>query len=343
MSAVLALAAPPAHSDPYVVVDVETAGFAPSNGFLLEIALVFVADGAIIGRCARLLRPSCKWERHPAYIRSLPIHKISRQEIKQHGRPEAEVARELHELISRFADRFGTPRFVAHNASFEERWLAGEPWCFPFEVDTLPLARDLLPDLEGHKLAALVEHYGLSWEGPAHRALPDAVATAEVLLRLLAPKPAPEPAPAPRLPESADKYDVARLLAQHAPTLREWMEEQVAYEESKKGRGETADELLSATLAGLRALMVRCGGDPSLAQAVYAAVESLTGAPRFRVPRRATPKATVHRLWADEVLEPLGPADVGGATQPGVVYRRPGGGLIALTNEQIARLEVTND
>jgi DNA polymerase-3 subunit epsilon len=52
-------------------------------------------------------------------------------------------------------------------------------------VDTLPLARRLLGRrIEGASLAALAEFFGTS-ERPRHRALPDARATGEILLRLV--------------------------------------------------------------------------------------------------------------------------------------------------------------
>ena len=48
--------------------------------------------------------------------------------------------------------------------------------------DTLEAALLLLPELDRHALPVLVEELGLDW--PAHRALPDAEATAAVLARL---------------------------------------------------------------------------------------------------------------------------------------------------------------
>ena len=354
------------HDDPFVTVDVETAGFSPKNGFLLEVGLCFVAGGKIVGKLERLIRPSCKWERHPLYLKSRQIHRISTQEIRRHGRPEADVAAEIHGHLTRFAEDHGPPRLVAHNASFERRWLTDAPWCFPFDHDSLQIARERRPDLASHKLAELVDAYGIAWSGPAHRALPDAVATAEVVLRMLAPavQPAPElpegaagqvppreqrepepepeppPDPPPPLRPDADRYDVAGFLAEHAPTLARWANGQLGLE-GAKSRGEAADELLPATLAGLRALLVRYGGDPALVRPIHDAVGSLTGAPRFR--RRHPPKVNTKalRLWAGERLEPVSTTSVGVGCAAGAVYRRPSGELIALTNDEIARLEAS--
>ncbi|MCA9570959.1 MAG: 3'-5' exonuclease [Myxococcales bacterium] len=78
---------------------------------------------------------------------------------------------------------------VAHNVAFERRWLVsemgslGQPWRFP-TLDTLPLARRLLPDLDDHRLDTLAA--ALDVRNPApHRALGDTVTTAWVLLGLL--------------------------------------------------------------------------------------------------------------------------------------------------------------
>lgn len=52
-------------------------------------------------------------------------------------------------------------------------------------VDTVLLARELLPWLPSHKLDSLIRHYGLQVDGTRHRALPDVVLTVQVLQRLL--------------------------------------------------------------------------------------------------------------------------------------------------------------
>lgn len=180
---------------PHVVVDVETAGFAPPKGFLLEVGLAFVAEGKVVASTEHLVLPACRWQYHPLYLQSRKVHGIQPSEILAHGKPEAQVAADVHDLLTRFATKYGAPKFVAHSAGFEARWLTEEPWGLPFDVDTLPLAKERLPDLGDHKLATLVEHFGLAFDGNPHRARPDAVATAEVLLRLLE--------PAPRLPKGA--------------------------------------------------------------------------------------------------------------------------------------------
>lgn len=76
----------------------------------------------------------------------------------------------------------GPSVLIAHNVSFDKRFVA--PWCEELvgTIDTLRLARLHFPDLENHKLQTL--RYALELEGDAHRALGD-VYTALGLLRVI--------------------------------------------------------------------------------------------------------------------------------------------------------------
>ncbi len=82
----------------------------------------------------------------------------------------------------------GAATLVGHNAAFDREMLAAAArrcgsrppdaaW-----FDTLEAALLLFPELDRHALPVLVHELGLDW--PAHRALPDAEATAAVLARL---------------------------------------------------------------------------------------------------------------------------------------------------------------
>jgi DNA polymerase-3 subunit epsilon len=80
--------------------------------------------------------------------------------------------------------------FVAHNASFDWRFLSAEiervtrrP-LHGRRLCTVRLARRLVPQLSRRNLDALSAFYGVE-NGARHRAGGDAVATAQILLRLL--------------------------------------------------------------------------------------------------------------------------------------------------------------
>lgn len=173
----------------YVVVDVETAGFTRDKGFLLEIALVFVAKGQVLGHWSQLIiPPTPRWDFSPMFLESRKVHKIPSGEIRKYGIPEEEAAARAHRQLDLFFADHGMPTFVAHNASFERRWLSSVPWSFPIEVCSLELARAAQPKAEGgHKLVEVAKRLGVAVDGEAHRALPDALLTAKVLLALLEP------------------------------------------------------------------------------------------------------------------------------------------------------------
>jgi DNA polymerase-3 subunit epsilon len=93
----------------------------------------------------------------------------------------------MHELM-RFTR--GCP-LVAHNAAFDRGfWLAeaARADCEPDEAHrfacTLLLSRRLYPQAANHRLGTLAALHRLPDHGRAHRALADALTTAQLLLRL---------------------------------------------------------------------------------------------------------------------------------------------------------------
>lgn len=160
----------------FAVVDVETTG-STGGARVMEIACVHVADGTIGARYSTLVDPGCLI---PPFIRRMT------------GIDE----RMLGEA-PRFAEIAGVVRrallgrvFVAHNARFDWRFVAGEMRRTSAEVPvgdrlcTVRFAKRILPGLRRYGLDALIEYYGLECRA-RHRAWGDALVTAEVLLRLL--------------------------------------------------------------------------------------------------------------------------------------------------------------
>src|SRR5207247_4660155 len=109
------------------------------------------------------------------------------------GLPEAELARapKIASALRRFTAFAGDAVLVAHNARFDTAFvnrelerLTGKRHAGPV-IDTVSLARNLLRGrAERTSLAALAHFFGTAAR-PCHRALPDAEATAEILLRLI--------------------------------------------------------------------------------------------------------------------------------------------------------------
>lgn len=160
----------------YVVVDVEGNGQRPPD--LVELAVVPISDGKIGEPRTWLVRP-------PRSITPMArrFHKISDADVAGR-RPVAEVAHEMHTALAGAV-------FVAHNAHVDlavvGRELDYAPACV---VDTLKLARRLVPGQASYKLGALVEHFDLAGQDgglpgmAAHRAGYDALMCARLLAAL---------------------------------------------------------------------------------------------------------------------------------------------------------------
>ena len=164
----------------FAVVDVETTGGRPSHGDrITEIAIVRVRNGEIADVYETLVNPE----------RSIPpmITQITRitGEMVANKPVFSSIA---DEVVSRLEGHI----FVAHNASFDWRFVAHEVFrgtgrtLDGTALCTVRLARKILPQLPRRNLDSVARHYAVDIP-PAvrHRAAGDAIATAHVLLALL--------------------------------------------------------------------------------------------------------------------------------------------------------------
>jgi DNA polymerase III subunit epsilon len=161
---------------PYAVIDVETTGFSPAAGDrIVEVAIARVdAHGRIEDEYATLVDPGRD-------VGPVFVHGISNTEVL--GAPTfADIAGEL-------LDRMDGAVVVAHNATFEERFLAAEfarmGLALPLNpaLCSLWLARRTL-QAPNHKLTTLARATGLSTAG-AHTALGDVRTVAALLPQML--------------------------------------------------------------------------------------------------------------------------------------------------------------
>jgi DNA polymerase III epsilon subunit family exonuclease len=161
-----------------VVFDLETTGLSAARDRVCEIGAVRVRALEIVDEFETLVNPGIAL---PAQIATLTG--IRAADLR--AAPRAEVA------VRRFLVFAGDAPLAAHNARFdvgflehEVRRLTGNRVAAPV-VDTVWLARRLLQRRsERFSLAWLAHFFGTTWE-PCHRALPDALATAEILVSLL--------------------------------------------------------------------------------------------------------------------------------------------------------------
>lgn len=161
-----------------VVLDFETTGLSPGQGDrAIEIGAVRLEQGVITDRFQRLMNPG---RRIDAFIESYTG--ITNTMLSQ-AAPCAEVMNEFADFICGYD-------LVAHNASFDQRFLDAElqriqrDYCGKFACSMLA-ARRLYPAAPNHKLATLVRYKSLPNDGTFHRALADAEMTTHLWLAML--------------------------------------------------------------------------------------------------------------------------------------------------------------
>src|SRR5262245_35029668 len=171
VDSVLTFADAMARGDEFTIVDVETTGTDPKLADLVEIAAVKVRGGEVTDRWSTLVNPG-----RP--ILGNQIHGI--KDIDVAGAPSpAEAARQA-------LDFAGDSLLVGHSVGFDLGFIEaalgdGTRIESGRYLDTLTIAREGYPDLENYKLPTLSHFFGVEL-AQAHRALPDAEATASLLL-----------------------------------------------------------------------------------------------------------------------------------------------------------------
>ncbi len=156
----------------YVALDLETTGLDPAVDGVIEVGAVAFDLSGVRGRLERLADPG---RRVPDSVTRL----TSIRDRDLEGAPPARAV--LGELARFCAGR----QVVGHGAGLDRDFLAAAGLWEPGRelLDTLHVARILLPQAASHSLPALVLELGLEQPRP-HRALDDADATRQLLLRL---------------------------------------------------------------------------------------------------------------------------------------------------------------
>lgn len=167
----------PLYETPYVVFDVETTGSSAKEGGITELGAVKVWRGEILDELSTLVNPG------------LPIQPFV---VKLTGITDEMVAEAPTpaEVMTRFEEFAEGCVLVGHNVSFDQGFVDAarvSRGMMPLQnpiLDTLKLARVLVPGLERYRLSSLVEYFDIE-ASPNHRALADAEATAGILDKLL--------------------------------------------------------------------------------------------------------------------------------------------------------------
>ena len=166
------------NSDTLVVLDFETTGLSPDMGDrAIEIGAVLIVDGEIKDRFQELMNPG---HRVNSFIEDYTG--ITNAMLKD--------AAPCNEVMNRFADFIGDYNLVAHNASFDKRFLdaelsrisriySGQFGC------SLMTARRLYQNAPDHKLGTLIRYLNIPSSGTFHRALYDSEMTVKLWLTML--------------------------------------------------------------------------------------------------------------------------------------------------------------
>ena len=163
-------------AETYVVFDIETTGFSPVNNRIIEIGAVKVVDGVITEKFSEFINPKV-----PIPFEIEKLTGIRDDMVRK--------AEEIEKVLPRFLEFSKDAVMVAHNASFDMSFIYANArrMGIPLKktvVDTVGLARILLPNLSKFKLDNVAKALNVSLENH-HRAVDDAGATAEIFVKFV--------------------------------------------------------------------------------------------------------------------------------------------------------------
>ena len=162
--------------DTYVVFDLETTGFSPIKDKIIEIGAVKVEHGEITDKFSTFVNPKV-----PIPFQITQLTSITDQMVI--GAPDIET------VLPQFLEFIGDAALVAHNASFDVSFIEQNCRYQDIQpdftsVDTVAMARILLPTLSKYKLNVVANALHISLENH-HRAVDDAGATAEIFVKFV--------------------------------------------------------------------------------------------------------------------------------------------------------------
>ncbi len=161
-----------------IILDFETTGLSPDNGDrAIEIGAVKLENGVVTEHFQELMNPGRRLSSFIEDYTGITNAMLS-------------TAAPCDEVMARFADFIQGQNLVAHNASFDKRFLDSELNRISSGYDgqftcSLLLSRRLNQDAPNHKLGTLVNYKGIASNGNFHRALYDSQMTAKLWLAML--------------------------------------------------------------------------------------------------------------------------------------------------------------
>ncbi len=155
----------------YCVLDLETTGISIATEKITEIGIMKVKNGEIIDEFECFVNPE-----KPIPQRVVEVTNITDEMVKD--------AETIDKVFPKVLEFLGDSIIVAHNASFDVGFLKNTAKLLGYEfnytyIDTLPLAKDLFPELKKYKLGKIADSLGIEVD-VAHRALADVETTVKV-------------------------------------------------------------------------------------------------------------------------------------------------------------------
>ena len=163
-------------ADTFVVFDLETTGFSPSKNQIIEIGAVKVVNGSITERFSTFVNPKV-----PIPFEIEQLTSINDDMVLD--------APTIDEILPKFMEFCQDAVMVAHNADFDMSFIKHNCSALGLEcektvLDTVALSRVLLPALNRFKLDTVAKALNVSL-AHHHRAVDDAVCTAEIFVKLV--------------------------------------------------------------------------------------------------------------------------------------------------------------
>lgn len=162
----------------YIAFDLETTGLNSRECEIIEIAAIKVCSGSIVDSFETLVKPTCRIPDKVVWLTGISDEDVS-------------CSPNVKDVIPHFLNFIGSSILLGHNiATFDMHVLnryselvTGNSISNQY-IDTLPLFRKLLPQLNSHSLSDIADYYHISPDD-SHRALTDAKTVHECYLNLL--------------------------------------------------------------------------------------------------------------------------------------------------------------
>ena len=159
----------------FVALDIETTGLNPAEDKIIELGMAKVQDGSIVDSYSTLINPNIILDQ-----RIIELTGITQEMLA--GKPV------IADIIQEVIDFIGDLPLLGHNIIFDYSFIkkAAVNNKLKFDksgIDTLKIARRLVPEAENRRLSYLCEYFSID-AGNSHRAYDDAISAMQLYYRM---------------------------------------------------------------------------------------------------------------------------------------------------------------